>query len=84
MTADEGGQHPGSIGQIMPTFQARLIGTESGVDVEPGQPGELWLRGPSVMKGYWKNPEATNNAFAEGGWFKTGDVATVGKDGYFM
>ena len=67
----------------MPTFQARLVDAETGKDVEKGERGELWLRGPSVMKGYWKNPEATSNTFAEGGWFKTGDVAVVAKDGFF-
>jgi long-subunit acyl-CoA synthetase (AMP-forming) len=64
----------------MPTFQARLVDAESGQDAERG---ELWLRGPCVMKGYWRNSEATNNTFADGGWFKTGDVAVVAKDGYF-
>ncbi|WVR06523.1 hypothetical protein IAU60_003554 [Kwoniella sp. DSM 27419] len=75
--------HPGQIGKLIPTYQARLVDTDTGKDVDKGQRGELWLRGPSVMKGYWKNAEATDNAFAPGGWFKTGDVAMVGEDGYF-
>ena len=57
-------------------MQARLVDIESGEDVqEVGARGELWLRGACVMKGYWKNPEATAATFAPGGWFKTGDVA---------
>lgn len=83
MTAVEGSQHRGKIGKIVTTMQARLV-DDQGKDVEKeGERGELWLRGPSVMKGYWRNPEATANTFAPGGWFKTGDVATVDKDGYF-
>lgn len=83
MTAEEGPHHRGSIGKIISTMQARLVDVNTGLDVQPGKPGELWLRGSSVMKGYWKNPEATKDVFAEGGWFKTGDLAIADKDGYF-
>ena len=83
MTLEEGSTHGGKVGKIMPTVQARLVDVDTGIDVEPGQKGELWLRGPNVMKGYWKNEEATNQTFAPGGWFKTGDVATVDAEGYF-
>jgi acyl-CoA synthetase (AMP-forming)/AMP-acid ligase II len=83
MTVDEGPEHRGKIGRLIPTLQARLVDTESGEDVRQGQPGEMWFRGPSVMKGYWRNHEATKNAFAEGGWFKTGDVAIMDDQGYF-
>jgi malonyl-CoA/methylmalonyl-CoA synthetase len=44
--------------------------------------GELWVRGPSVFPGYWRRPEATAAAFAAGGWFMTGDVASLDDDGY--
>lgn len=72
----------GRIGQLIPTYQARLV-DESGKDVGINTRGELWVRGPSVMKGYWRNEQATQNAFADGGWFKTGDVAEVDEQGYF-
>ena len=83
MSVEEGVTHRGSIGRLVPTFQARIVDTETGLDVDYGQRGELWFRGPCVMKGYWGNPEATKNAFAPGGWFKTGDVAVVDEEGYF-
>jgi acyl-CoA synthetase (AMP-forming)/AMP-acid ligase II len=83
MTESEGQSHRGQIGRLMPTFQARLVDAETGKDVGPGEAGEIWFRGPSVMKGYWRNAEATSNAFAHGGWFKTGDVAVVDEHGYY-
>jgi len=83
MAAEESRNHRGKIGKIIPTMQARIVDTDTGKDLGIGERGELWVRGSSVMKGYWKNPEATKNAFAPGGWFKTGDVATVDEQGYF-
>jgi acyl-CoA synthetase (AMP-forming)/AMP-acid ligase II len=83
MTTDEATAHPGQIGRLMPTFECRLVDSDSGKDVEAGERGEMWLRGPSVMKGYWRNREATDNTFAPGGWFKTGDVAIVDQNGYY-
>lgn len=82
MTLDESRHHPGAIGRVIPTYQARLVDADSGRDVEIGERGELWLKGPSVMKGYWRNEEATRNAFDDG-WFKTGDVAIVDDRKYF-
>ncbi|KAF8689650.1 acetyl-CoA synthetase, partial [Rhizoctonia solani] len=72
----------GSAGELLPNLEARLVG-EDGLDVELGQPGELWLRGPSVMKGYLNNPTATRNAITPDGWFKTGDVVIRDKDGFY-
>lgn len=48
--------------------------SESGSEVPAGEKGELWLHGPNVFKGYWRNPEATANAITPDGFFKTGDV----------
>lgn len=84
MTAEESRGHSGQIGKLMPTFQCRIVDVDTGKDVQKrGERGEMWLRGPSVMKGYWRNAEATANTFAEGGWFKTGDVAVVDAAGYY-
>ncbi|ODO00213.1 hypothetical protein I350_06839 [Cryptococcus amylolentus CBS 6273] len=81
MTLDEAKGHQGSTGKLIPTYQARLVDAESGKDVPKGERGELWLRGPSVMKGYWRNAEATKAAFQDG-FFKTGDVAVIDEQGY--
>ncbi len=70
----------GSIGQPNFYVEYKIMG-ETGQPAEQGQPGELWLSGPMVSPGYWRNPEATEAAIA-GEWFKTGDVAQEDKDGF--
>jgi long-chain acyl-CoA synthetase len=55
---------------------------DSWIDVAPGESGELLIRGPQVMRGYWNRAEETARALADG-WFRTGDVATMDGDGYF-
>jgi long-subunit acyl-CoA synthetase (AMP-forming) len=75
-----------SIGKLVPTVSARLIDTETGQDIpaNSGLPGELWMKGPNVMKGYFKNPDATRNTFDETGeWFKSGDQARRDEEGYY-
>jgi fatty-acyl-CoA synthase len=66
--------------RALPNTEARIV-TPSGADVEPGAPGELILRGETIMKGYWQNPEATADAIREG-WLHTGDIATIDADHY--
>ncbi|KAF2401496.1 acetyl-CoA synthetase-like protein [Trichodelitschia bisporula] len=63
----------GSVGKLVPNMTAKYI-SEDGTEAAPGQPGELWLSGPNVFKGYWKNPTATAASITEDGYFKTGDV----------
>uniref|UniRef100_A0A2A4JFU1 Luciferin 4-monooxygenase n=1 Tax=Heliothis virescens TaxID=7102 RepID=A0A2A4JFU1_HELVI len=66
---------PGSCGKPMGCFQYRIINVETMEDIyEPNVPGELWLKGPTVFKEYYNNPEATEETFAEDRWFKTGDM----------
>lgn len=72
----------GSIGKPMLFTGARLVG-EDGADVAAGEVGELWLRGPHVCLGYWKNPAATAAVLDAEGWFHTGDKARMDADGYF-
>jgi long-chain acyl-CoA synthetase len=73
---------PGSIGIPLPDTDARVVDLATGGDVPAGAPGELLVRGPQVMRGYWNRPDETAGAFADG-WFRTGDVAVMDGDGYF-
>jgi long-chain acyl-CoA synthetase len=74
---------PGSIGIPIADTDAKLVDLETGADLPVGEPGELVIRGPQVMKGYWNRSEETAAAMA-GGWFHTGDVARMDDDGYFF
>ncbi|HEX8647103.1 MAG TPA: 4-coumarate--CoA ligase family protein [Thermoleophilaceae bacterium] len=80
----DGENRPGSIGQALPNTECRLVDPESGKDVGEGEPGELWIRGPQVMKGYLNNEEATRHTVDDDGWLHTGDIATVDSDGFFQ
>ena len=64
--------HPDSVGRPAATADVRIV-DDNGADVAQGEIGELWIRGPNVIPGYWRNPEATEAAFG-GGWFRTGDL----------
>lgn len=71
----------GSIGVPWPDTDARIV-DEEGNDVPVGEVGELIIRGPQVMKGYWNRPEETANTLRDG-WLYTGDMAKMDEDGYF-
>ena len=73
---------PGSIGLPLPELEVRIVNPETFVDVDPGQEGEIWLKGPAVTSGYWRKPEETAKAFEEG-WFRTGDLGKIDEDGYY-
>ncbi len=73
---------PGSIGVPLPDTDAKVVDMKTGQDLPPTQIGEIVIRGPQVMKGYWKNPAETSAAM-RGGWFHTGDVAYMDEEGYF-
>ena len=77
-----GKRKPGSIGIPLPALEVRMVDPASGVDVKPGQTGEIWLQGPAVTPGYWQKPEETAKTF-EQGWFKTGDLGHLDSDGYY-
>jgi long-chain acyl-CoA synthetase len=72
---------PGSVGRPAPGIEVRLVDDDGG-DVLVGDPGEIWVRGPNVFRGYWNDPEATAAALTPDGWLRTGDVALVDDDGY--
>ncbi|MEH0628415.1 AMP-binding protein [Streptomyces stelliscabiei] len=73
----------GSAGRLLPDTEARLVDPVSGEDAEPGETGELWVRGPQMMAGYLANPEATAQTLTEG-WLRTGDIARVDEHGNFF
>ena len=75
-------QKPGTIGVPIENVEVRLVDDDGNV-VGVGDKGELQVKGPNVMKGYWNMPEATAKAIDPDGWFSTGDVATVDEDGYY-
>jgi long-chain acyl-CoA synthetase len=74
----------GTIGLPFPSTEAKIVDIDTGTrELEPGEVGELILRGPQVMKGYWQMPTETANALRDG-WLYTGDIARIDKDGYFQ
>jgi long-chain acyl-CoA synthetase len=76
-----GRRKPGSIGIPLPDTDARIVDLETGADLPPGKEGELLIKGPQVMPGYWKRPEETAQTIRDG-WLHTGDVAKMDEDGY--
>ncbi|KAH7066150.1 hypothetical protein BKA63DRAFT_546765 [Paraphoma chrysanthemicola] len=71
----------GSVGQLDPNCEYMLL-DDDGNEVADGQPGELYVRGPNICLGYWRNPQATKESITPDGWLKSGDVAVV-KNGWF-
>ncbi|WOL16104.1 hypothetical protein Cni_G24886 [Canna indica] len=71
-----------STGRLGPNTQAKIVDPVTGEALGPGQRGELWLRGPSIMKGYVGDPEATASTLDSEGWLKTGDLCYFDDDGF--
>jgi len=72
---------PDSVGRPVPVADARVVKDDGG-DAADGEIGEIWIRGPNVVAGYWNKPEATAEAFG-GGWFRTGDLGYRSPDGFY-
>jgi len=77
-----GENREGSIGLPLPDTDAKVVDLKTGEELPPGKEGELIIRGPQVMKGYWNNEEETKQALKDG-WLWTGDIAKMDEDGYF-
>ncbi|MBY0316875.1 MAG: AMP-binding protein, partial [Bdellovibrionales bacterium] len=77
----DGRDKRGTIGLPFPSTDVKLV-DDNGNEVAHGTPGELYVKGPQVMKGYWQRPEETAKTMDDG-WLKTGDIATVDEQGYF-
>ena len=72
----------GSIGMPIENVEMKVVDLKTGSDLPPGQAGEILIKGPNVMLGYWNDPEATA-AVLRDGWFHSGDIGSVDADGYF-
>ena len=78
------GKKLGSVGHPIPNTENMVVDIESGMPLDANQRGELWTRGPQVMKGYLNNPGATAATIDENGWLHTGDIAYADDEGMFF
>src|SRR2546423_9732256 len=81
---DEGANRPGSVGPALPNTEVRIVDAESGDALAADESGEVWIRGPQVMRGYLNNPEETRDTVDDEGWLHSGDVGYVDGDGYLF
>ena len=78
------GQCPhASIGPSLPNTETQIVDVDSGTVLGPGERGEVWIRGPQVMRGYLNRPDATAETLDEDGWLHTGDIGYADENGYF-
>ncbi len=71
-----------TVGKAIPGTEAKAINPDTGNEVVTGEIGELMVRGPHVLKGYWQNPDETNKQLEKDGWLHTGDLVTIDEDGF--
>lgn len=74
----------GSVGQCIPNSECKVVNVATGAELGPNQDGEIWVRGPQIMKGYLNNPAATAGMLDHEGWLHTGDIGYFDEDGYFF
>ena len=74
----------GAVGTAAPNTECKLVDPATGAELGPHQEGEVWVRGPQVMKGYLNNLEATANTIDSDGWLHTGDIGYADQDGHFF
>jgi acyl-CoA synthetase (AMP-forming)/AMP-acid ligase II len=70
------------VGLLLPNMECKVVDCATGADLAHNQRGELWLRGPNVMRGYLHQPEATARTLDDAGWLHTGDIGYVDDDGF--
>lgn len=78
----QGERRPGTVGHPFPGVAVRVVEADGLTEVPQGAVGDIQVRGPNVMKGYWRMPEKTAEDFTADGWFKTGDVGLIDAEGY--
>lgn len=76
-----GKERAGTVGPVVPETETKVVDDE-GNEVATGERGELWIRGPQVMQGYWRHEAETADALTSDGWFKSGDYVVISDDGY--
>ncbi len=81
MDAENALRKPESTGRAFFHTEIRIVG-EDGKDCAPGEAGEVWVNGKHIMREYWNRPDATAETIVEGGWLRTGDVATMDEEGF--
>src|SRR5262245_12590314 len=74
----------GSVGVTVPNTETRVVDPLTGDDVDPGADGEVWVRGPQVMKGYLNNEQATAATITDDGWLRTGDIGHIDESGHLF
>ncbi|HKE26135.1 MAG TPA: AMP-binding protein [Bryobacteraceae bacterium] len=72
----------GSCGRLAPGIEAQVVDIVSQSELGPAETGEIWLRGPNIMQGYWRHPTATSETMAGDGWMRTGDIGYFDSQGY--
>ncbi|KAK4256967.1 hypothetical protein QN277_006620 [Acacia crassicarpa] len=82
MIGPEEAKRHGSVGRLAENMEAKIVDPVTGESLPPGQRGELWLKGPTIMKGYVRNEEATAETLDPEGWLKTGDLCYFDSDGF--
>ncbi|GJE91446.1 acyl--CoA ligase [Phanerochaete sordida] len=82
LPAEDDLRKAGSVGLLLPNLEARMV-AEDGSDAREGEPGEIWLRGPTIFKGYLNKPDVTRDSITPEGWFKTGDAGVRDSEGYY-
>jgi long-chain acyl-CoA synthetase len=83
LSPQEAAARPDSVGQPVPTVAIRVVDA-SGTDMPAGMPGEVLIKGPTIMAGYWNKPEETAKAVDAEGWLHTGDIGLLDHDGYLF
>ncbi|KAK4361683.1 hypothetical protein RND71_020635 [Anisodus tanguticus] len=76
--------HRGSVGRLLANAEAKIVDPETGNALPPGEQGELWIKGPTIMQGYVGDSKATYETLVPGGWLRTGDLCYIDHQGYLF